>query len=1143
MSKSSKEKQKAAKPVSLFSYQWSHEDSDDEGLIINLYGLLVNNADAYVRISGFQCWAMIGLPAMSHEWEYSSVVMVKQALESACAKENIRVCRTEIIQKEKLYNADVDVDRRGGVTYRKHYFVQMFFDSSVARRRLAYRLARPIRVADFGDITVKCHEANASPVLQFTSSMDIPPSGWITGEMHRVHHEDDDRRSRCSYEFKADFSKLSALKDCNSIVHPLVLSMDIETNSTNPTRMPNPAEPRDDVRMISCVFHRQGSDESTWTKYLLTQGHPDPERVGADIKILNYTTEAELLQGYAQLVREKNPQIITGFNIFGFDFPFMIQRSQSNYTHNVFTLFSKQGVIEGREGVVKKIKWSSSAFKTQEFTYLDAEGRLFIDMYPMVQREFKLEAYNLKTVSTYFLGETKDPLTPKGIFKCFRLNTPTALGVVGKYCVQDAYLVNRLFEKLNVWTWVSEKANVCNVPIFTLYSSGQQITVFSQVYKYCLQKNMVVEGQGYEAAEDETYSGAFVFPPKPGLYDNVTSFDFSSLYPTTIIAYNIDYHTLVLDPKIPDSMCNVIEWEDHIGCEHDKTERKTKVKKVICDKAGPKKYRFLKEPKGVLPTILVNLLDARKAVNRVIDELKDESKAEKDPVRKAQLNSEITVLDKRQLSLKVSANSMYGAMGVTRGYLPFMPGAMCTTAMGRKSIEKAMHYIKTKYNGELVYGDTDSCYVHFTHTEKPAELYDFCERVEEEMLALFPKPMKLAFEGKIYWRFFILTKKRYMALTCDRDGKVSSKTFNRGVILSRRDNSEVVRNLYLSLIMKIFYRENECFVINSVFDGLLKIFQRVHPDKEFRVTKSVNDADQYASKLPVYTLKKETDVAKLEKTIGMYTGKLRQNIVSKILNKTAKSHGCAACSANGLDAKRCTCKGACEGCKQEAVLKQTRPDVKLPSFHPQEDRGPRYLEKLDAFAASLNGKIRQWRACTIIGVEGQEHNCSACKVNGIDAERCECHDEEGCPACENERRYKMTVLPPQVQLAERMRLRGKPVQPGSRMEFIVTMGPGMEEKLADKMEDIEYFREHSEIIHIDPYYYLKFAVNPLDQMLETAYGNSDVITYTGAKYLPGNKQTFWRKNMVQNFYKLMKKRFKVLQELKQLFAPEIVFED
>ena len=69
-------------------------------------------------------------------------------------------------------------------------------------------------------------------------------------------------------------------------------------------------------------------------------------------------------------------------------------------------------------------------------------------------------------------------------------------------------------------------------------------------------------------------TGATVFPPKPGIYDKVVPFDFSSLYPTTIIAYNIDYSTLVRDDNIPDDLCHIFEWEDHIGCMHDKENSK-----------------------------------------------------------------------------------------------------------------------------------------------------------------------------------------------------------------------------------------------------------------------------------------------------------------------------------------------------------------------------------------------------------------------------------------------------------------------------------------------------------------------------------------------------------------------------------------
>lgn len=306
-----------------------------------------------------------------------------------------------------------------------------------------------------------------------------------------------------------------------------------------------------------------------------------------------------------------------------------------------------------------------------------------------------------------------------------------ANGIVAHNCVQDSALVIRLFNKLRTWIGLCEMAKTCNVPIFYLYTQGQQIKVYSQLYKYCMYKNFVVEKDGYVPKDNEHYVGATVFEPKAGVYDRVIPFDFASLYPTTIIAYNIDYSTLVTDPSVPDSDCHVMEWEDHVGCEHDKSVRKTKPKHVMCDK---RYFRFLKEPKGVMPTVLQNLLDARahtrkqiKVINKILDKkdidekeckmveelipdvLKILTEKKKIPTqRKDELKTLTEVLEKRQLAYKVSANSMYGAMGVTRGYLPFMPGAMATTAMGRKNIGIVAETIPKKFGGKLIYGDTDT---------------------------------------------------------------------------------------------------------------------------------------------------------------------------------------------------------------------------------------------------------------------------------------------------------------------------------------------------------------------------------------------------------------------------------------------------
>ena len=47
------------------------------------------------------------------------------------------------------------------------------------------------------------------------------------------------------------------------------------------------------------------------------------------------------------------------------------------------------------------------------------------------------------------------------------------------------------------------------------------------------------------------YPGAFVFQPIPGIYEDVTDFDFASLYPSLIITYNVGVNSFVMKTKDP----------------------------------------------------------------------------------------------------------------------------------------------------------------------------------------------------------------------------------------------------------------------------------------------------------------------------------------------------------------------------------------------------------------------------------------------------------------------------------------------------------------------------------------------------------------------------------------------------------------
>jgi len=135
---------------------------------------------------------------------------------------------------------------------------------------------------------------------------------------------------------------------------------------------------------------------------------------------------------------------------------------------------------------------------------------------------------------------------------------------------------------------------------------------------------------------DEQFEGATVIEPKRGYYnDPIATLDFSSLYPSIIMAHNLCYTTLLTIAKKKE--LNI--QEDQIT-------------------TTPSKSLFIKNSirKGILPEILENLLAARKKA-------KAELKQETDPLKQK-------VLDGRQYALKVSANSVYGFTGAQMGKLP-----------------------------------------------------------------------------------------------------------------------------------------------------------------------------------------------------------------------------------------------------------------------------------------------------------------------------------------------------------------------------------------------------------------------------------------------------------------------------------------
>ncbi|HVH16426.1 MAG TPA: DNA polymerase domain-containing protein [Candidatus Angelobacter sp.] len=209
------------------------------------------------------------------------------------------------------------------------------------------------------------------------------------------------------------------------------------------------------------------------------------------------------------------------------------------------------------------------------------------------------------------------------------------------------------------------------------------------------------------------YKGAIVLEPKVGLHDDVASLDFSSMYPSLMIKYNISPDTLVTG----------------------KDEDAFEVPEV--------KHRFKKKPSGFYRIVLTKLIEARKTTKA---ELK----------RTARSDPRYPLLKAREKAVKVMTNAVYGYAGWAGARWYSKEVAESAAALGRETINRAISLAKS-LGLTVFYGDTDSLFVN----------YD--ERLVQKFQAEIDRELGLEINlSEVYKRIlFTEAKKKYAGLRTD----------------------------------------------------------------------------------------------------------------------------------------------------------------------------------------------------------------------------------------------------------------------------------------------------------------------------------------------------------------------------------------
>jgi DNA polymerase elongation subunit (family B) len=406
------------------------------------------------------------------------------------------------------------------------------------------------------------------------------------------------------------------------------------------------------------------------------------------VSLKTFDDEASLLKAFAHEIRSVDPDFVTGYNVMGFDFAYLRDRAQElGVTDEEMEMGRDTGIERGwRNPIFLEKRMVSAAYGDNTLRYYDMPGRVVFDLMKVVQREHKLSSYKLDAVARHFTGDCKDDLSPADIFR-MHAQGATERATVAKYCVQDCALVSDLVEKLNTLPNALGMADVCLVPAAWIFLRGQGCKVLSLVAKRCRMDGFAMPELRRQDAEG--YDGAFVLTPRIGVYLDtpVAVLDFSSLYPSSMIATNLSHDTM-LDIGQPDPEGVQVQGVTFVLRDKRGGEREVTRRFVQAGSDGAHE--------GILPRTLKTLLGSRAAVRKRMKTAPDDFAR--------------SVLDGLQQAYKVTANSLYGQLGSATSDICCVDIAASTTAVGRSMLIKLKDFVEAERGGDVIYGDSVAGY-------------------------------------------------------------------------------------------------------------------------------------------------------------------------------------------------------------------------------------------------------------------------------------------------------------------------------------------------------------------------------------------------------------------------------------------------
>jgi len=561
--------------------------------------------------------------------------------------------------------------------------------------------------------------------------------------------------------------------------------------------------------------------------------------------------ESAMLKDFMSFWAQNTPDIVTGWNCYLYDIPYLCRRMDRIMGEKWVKSFSPWNKVNEREITI--MGRSHIAYDILGVSCLD-----YLDLYKKFTYTNQ-ESYRLDHIAFVELGQRKLDHSEFDTFRDFYTN---GWQKFVEYNIFDVELVDRLEDKMKLIELAITMAYDAKVNFEDVYS---QVRMWDTLIFNFLKKDNIVVPQRKGSKKNDKYAGAFVKEPIPGLYNWVVSFDLNSLYPHLIMQYNIGPETLLHTRHPLATVDRLLEKELDLSTLDGET---------VCANGA----MYTTHYQGFLSKMMQRIYDDRTIYKKKMIAAKKEY--EKNPTQK--LEKDIAKFNNIQMARKIQLNSAYGAIGNQYFRYYNLQNAEAITLSGQLSIrwiEKKMNaylnkILKTDGEDYVIAADTDSIYLNLgPFVDK---VYRGREKTNDRIVAFLDKVCQVEFEKFIEGSYKELAeyvnafdqkmfmkretiadkgiwtaKKRYILNAWDIEGVrfTEPKLKIMGIEAVKSSTPAPCRQKIKDALKVIMTKTNDDLI--QFIEQFREEFKQMRPD-EIAFPRSVNNLGKFSSPATIY---------------------------------------------------------------------------------------------------------------------------------------------------------------------------------------------------------------------------------------------------------------------------------------------------